>query len=77
MGWYIESIFRRGQLCGRCLRGMDTRNHDELSVLDGEEYDDISIAGSLINEQIDPEPVVQVNVRFPLVFASHIRFRSV
>ncbi|KAL2751528.1 uncharacterized protein V1477_000686 [Vespula maculifrons] len=54
----LEEV-RRGQLCGRCLRGMDTRNHDELSVLDGEEYDDISIAGSLINEQIDPEPVVQ------------------
>ncbi|XP_035723444.1 uncharacterized protein LOC118442208 isoform X2 [Vespa mandarinia] len=54
----LEEV-RRGQLCGRCLRGMDTRNHDELSVLDGEEYDDISIAGSLINEQTDPEPVVQ------------------
>lgn len=53
----LEEV-RRGQLCGRCLRGMDTRNHDELSVLDGEEYDDISIAGSLINEQPDPEPTV-------------------
>ncbi|XP_015187069.1 PREDICTED: probable serine/threonine-protein kinase DDB_G0276461 isoform X2 [Polistes dominula] len=55
----LEEV-RRGQLCGRCLRGMDTRNHDELSVLDGEEYDDISLAGSLINEQQpDPEPTVQ------------------
>ncbi|KAI4499028.1 hypothetical protein M0802_005894 [Mischocyttarus mexicanus] len=54
----LEEV-RRGQLCGRCLRGMDTRNYDELSVLDGEEYDDISIAGSLINEQPDPEPTVQ------------------
>ncbi|KAL0125687.1 hypothetical protein PUN28_004632 [Cardiocondyla obscurior] len=46
----LEEV-RRGQLCGRCLRGMDTTTHDELSImLDQEEYDDISMAESLISE---------------------------
>lgn len=54
----LEEV-RRGQLCGRCLRGMDISNHDELSVLDGEEYDDISIVGSLTNEQPESESTVQ------------------
>ncbi|XP_020289686.1 cerebellar degeneration-related protein 2 isoform X2 [Pseudomyrmex gracilis] len=46
----LEEV-RRGQLCGRCLRGMNTRTHDELSImLDQEEYDDISMAESLVNE---------------------------
>ncbi|KAK2583232.1 hypothetical protein KPH14_009250 [Odynerus spinipes] len=54
----LEEV-RRGQLCGRCLRGMDSKNHDELSVLDSEDYDVISIAGSLINEQPHSEPTVQ------------------
>ncbi|XP_032667799.1 cerebellar degeneration-related protein 2 isoform X2 [Odontomachus brunneus] len=56
----LEEV-RRGQLCGRCLRGMDTRTHDELSImLDQEEYDDISMAESLISEnQRDLEPIVQ------------------
>lgn len=41
---------------------MDTRTHDELSImLDQEEYDDISMAESLINEnQRDSELTVQV-----------------
>ncbi|XP_072747328.1 uncharacterized protein Centrocortin isoform X1 [Anoplolepis gracilipes] len=56
----LEEV-RRGQLCGRCLRGMDTRAHDELSImLDQEEYDDISVAESLISEtQRDSEQTVQ------------------
>ncbi|CAL1689655.1 unnamed protein product [Lasius platythorax] len=56
----LEEV-RRGQLCGRCLRGMDTRTHDELSImLDQEEYDDISVAESLISEnQRDSEQTVQ------------------
>lgn len=56
----LEEV-RRGQLCGRCLRGMDTRTHDELSImLDQEEYDDISVAESLISEtQRDTEQTVQ------------------
>lgn len=55
-------LYRRDQLCGRCLRGMDTRAHDELSImLDQEEYDDISMAESLIGEnQRESEPIVQV-----------------
>ncbi|XP_014485809.1 PREDICTED: uncharacterized protein LOC106750183 isoform X2 [Dinoponera quadriceps] len=56
----LEEV-RRGQLCGRCLRGMDTRTHDELSImLDQEEYDDISMAESLIgeNNQRDSEPII-------------------
>ncbi|XP_011155146.2 BICD family-like cargo adapter 1 isoform X2 [Harpegnathos saltator] len=58
----LEEV-RRGQLCGRCLRGMDTRTHDELSImLDQEEYDDISVAESLIGEnQRDSELMVQDN----------------
>lgn len=56
----LEEV-RRGQLCGRCLRGMDTRTHDELSImLDQEEFDDISMAESLISEnQRDSEMTVQ------------------
>ncbi|XP_076674740.1 cerebellar degeneration-related protein 2-like isoform X2 [Andrena cerasifolii] len=55
----LEEV-RRGQLCGRCLRGMEIKPHDELSVmLDQEEYDDISIAESLIDTQRDTEPVTQ------------------
>lgn len=55
------NVYRRGQLCGRCLRGLD-KTHDELSIiLNQEEYDDISIAESLINDTLrEPEPVAQV-----------------
>ncbi|CAD1473839.1 unnamed protein product, partial [Heterotrigona itama] len=56
----LEEV-RRGQLCGRCLRGMESKTHDELSVmLNQEEYDDISMAESLINDsQRDTESVTQ------------------
>ncbi|KOX71438.1 Cerebellar degeneration-related protein 2-like [Melipona quadrifasciata] len=56
----LEEV-RRGQLCGRCLRGMESKTHDELSVmLNQEEYDDISMAESLINDnQHDTESVTQ------------------
>lgn len=61
----LEEV-RRGQLCGRCLRGMDTRTHDELSImLDQEEYDDISMAESLVSEnQRDSELTVQEVTNF-------------
>lgn len=40
---------------------MDTRTHDELSIMLEEEYDDISVAESLASEtQRDPEQTVQV-----------------
>ncbi|KAK1133548.1 hypothetical protein K0M31_011352 [Melipona bicolor] len=56
----LEEV-RRGQLCGRCLRGMESKTHDELSVmLNQEEYDDIGMAESLINDnQHDTESVTQ------------------
>ncbi|XP_011331499.1 cerebellar degeneration-related protein 2 isoform X2 [Ooceraea biroi] len=56
----LEEV-RRGQLCGRCLRGIGTEAHDELSImLDQEEYDDISMAESLISEnQRDSEQAMQ------------------
>ena len=55
----LEEV-RRGQLCGRCLRGMEIKPHDELSVmLNQEEYDDISMAESLIDTQRETEPVTQ------------------
>ncbi|XP_015595512.1 cerebellar degeneration-related protein 2 isoform X2 [Cephus cinctus] len=46
----LEEV-RQGHLCGRCLRSVDTRTHDELSVmLDHEEDDDISTAESFVND---------------------------
>lgn len=56
---------------------MDTRTHDELSImLDQEEYDDISMAESLISEnQRDSELITQV---FPLLSSIwFIFFRTV
>ncbi|CAK9805784.1 Cerebellar degeneration-related protein 2-like [Anthophora plagiata] len=56
----LEEV-RQGHLCGRCLRGMETKTHDDLSVmLNQEEYDDISIAESLMNDsQRDTESLSQ------------------
>ena len=56
----LEEV-RRGQLCGRCLRGMESKTHDELSImLNQEEYDDISMAESFINDtQRDTVSVTQ------------------
>ncbi|XP_017795241.1 PREDICTED: cerebellar degeneration-related protein 2 isoform X2 [Habropoda laboriosa] len=56
----LEEV-RLGHLCGRCLRGMETKTHDDLSVmLNQEEYDDISMAESLINDsQRDTESLNQ------------------
>lgn len=54
---------------------MDTRTHDELSImLDQEEYDDISVAESLISEtQRDTEQTVQVSsISFPS-YSIHFR----
>ena len=54
---------------------MDTTTHDELSImLDQEEYDDISMAESLISEnQRDSELTVQVFLLlfFFNIFANH------
>lgn len=63
------NFYRRGQLCGRCLRGLDSKTHDELSVmLNQEEYDDISMAESLINDsQRDTESLTQVIVSYILL----------
>lgn len=63
------NFYRRGQLCGRCLRGLDSKTHDELSVmLNQEEYDDISMAESLINDsQRDTESLTQVILSYILL----------
>lgn len=59
-------MFREGKLCGRCLRGCDTRTHDELSImLDAEEDDDLSIAESYLNDsRCDSDTLVQVSAGF-------------
>ncbi|XP_076755095.1 uncharacterized protein LOC143425914 isoform X2 [Xylocopa sonorina] len=56
----LEEV-RRGQLCGRCLRGMESSTHDDLFVmLNQEEYDDISVAESLVHDsQRDTESLPQ------------------
>ncbi|XP_076656328.1 cerebellar degeneration-related protein 2-like isoform X2 [Halictus rubicundus] len=56
----LEEV-RRGHLCGRCLRGMETKTHDEISVmLDQEECDVMSMAESLISDsQRDIESLTQ------------------
>ncbi|XP_015110251.1 cerebellar degeneration-related protein 2 isoform X2 [Diachasma alloeum] len=54
----LEEV-RQGKLCGRCLRGCDTRTHDELSImLDQEEDDDLSIAESSLNDSHRESDVV-------------------
>ncbi|XP_011311939.1 uncharacterized protein centrocortin isoform X2 [Fopius arisanus] len=54
----LEEV-RQGKLCGRCLRGCDTRAHDELSImLDQEEDDDFSIAESSLNDSHRESDVV-------------------
>jgi len=59
---YDKRLRRRGQLCGRCLRGVDMGMHDELSImLNQEEYDDISIAESLISENQRDSEQIQVS----------------
>ncbi|XP_033332739.1 cerebellar degeneration-related protein 2-like isoform X2 [Megalopta genalis] len=56
----LEEV-RRGHLCGRCLRGMETKTHDEISVmLDQEELDVINMAESIISDsQRDTESLTQ------------------
>ncbi|XP_017762362.1 PREDICTED: cerebellar degeneration-related protein 2-like isoform X2 [Eufriesea mexicana] len=56
----LEEV-RRGQLCGRCLRGMESKTHDELAVmLNQEEYDDINMAETLVTDnQCNTESIVQ------------------
>lgn len=56
----LEEV-RRGHLCGRCLRGMETKTHDEISImLDQEELDVISMAESVISDsQRDTESLTQ------------------
>ncbi|XP_033226706.1 uncharacterized protein LOC117179141 isoform X2 [Belonocnema kinseyi] len=50
----LEEV-RQGHLCGRCLRGMNVRNHEELTLMldrngDIPEVDDMSLADSLVHE---------------------------
>ncbi|XP_015512223.1 uncharacterized protein centrocortin isoform X2 [Neodiprion pinetum] len=46
----LEEV-RQGLLCGRCLRGVDNRTHDALSImLDQEEDDDLSLIESMTTE---------------------------
>ncbi|PSN37411.1 hypothetical protein C0J52_21228 [Blattella germanica] len=46
----LEEV-RQGQLCGRCLRNVDSRGHDQLSLmLDHEEEEDASVVNSIISE---------------------------
>ncbi|KAJ9593034.1 hypothetical protein L9F63_015303, partial [Diploptera punctata] len=46
----LEEV-RQGQLCGRCLRNLDSRGHDELSLmLDHEEEEDSSVVNSIVSE---------------------------
>lgn len=65
---YNPNVFllfcRQSQLCGRCLRGMNSRGHDELSaILDHEEEEEqLSLAESLAAEGIlNPDTSLQVN----------------
>ncbi|KAF7996046.1 hypothetical protein HCN44_009831 [Aphidius gifuensis] len=64
----LEEV-RQGKLCGRCLRGCDTRTHDELSImLDAEEDDDLSIAESYLNDsRCDSDTLVQDLNNSPVV----------
>ncbi|XP_017875911.1 cerebellar degeneration-related protein 2-like isoform X2 [Ceratina calcarata] len=46
----LEEV-RQGQLCARCLRGMESRTHDDLFVmLNQEEYDEINISRTDTND---------------------------
>ncbi|XP_048516102.1 cerebellar degeneration-related protein 2 isoform X2 [Athalia rosae] len=46
----LEEV-RQGHLCGRCLRGVDNRTHDALSImLDQEEDDDLSLIDSITTD---------------------------
>lgn len=46
----LEEV-RQGHLCGRCLRGVDNRAHDALSImLDQEEDDDLSLIESITTD---------------------------
>ncbi|XP_021931281.1 cerebellar degeneration-related protein 2 isoform X3 [Zootermopsis nevadensis] len=47
----LEEV-RQGHLCGRCLRNMDSRGHDELSMMldHEEEEEDGSVVNSVVSE---------------------------
>ncbi|KAK7869309.1 hypothetical protein R5R35_012873 [Gryllus longicercus] len=45
----LEEV-RQGQLCRRCLRAIDTRGQDELSLVMDREDDDISVVNSVTSE---------------------------
>jgi hypothetical protein len=59
---YFNS-FRQGHLCGRCLRNVDSRGHDELSMmLDQEEEEDASVANSAVSETHRSMVMLQIQV---------------
>ncbi|KAJ8679561.1 hypothetical protein QAD02_015348, partial [Eretmocerus hayati] len=56
----LEEV-RQGHLCGRCLRGTDSRPYDELSVhlLDNEEDDELSLTESFAESIRDADTTLQ------------------
>ncbi|XP_066598427.1 cerebellar degeneration-related protein 2 isoform X2 [Prorops nasuta] len=72
----LEEV-RQGHLCGRCLRSVDSKIHDEL--LDYEEYDDLSIAEAFMSESQlqETEPLVQETSRKSVAAAPEERNGSV
>ncbi|XP_069697871.1 cerebellar degeneration-related protein 2-like isoform X2 [Periplaneta americana] len=56
----LEEV-RQGHLCGRCLRNVDSRGHDELSLmLDHEEEEDASVVNSIVSETHRSMVVLQI-----------------
>lgn len=56
--------FRQGHLCGRCLRNIDSRGHDELSMmLDHEEEEDASVVNSVVSETHRSMIMLQIQVQ--------------
>lgn len=60
---YFNS-FRQGHLCGRCLRNMDSRGHDELSMMldHEEEEEDGSVVNSVMSETHRSMIMLQIQV---------------
>jgi hypothetical protein len=59
---YFNS-FRQGHLCGRCLRNIDSKGHDELSMmLDHEEEEDASVVNSIVSETHRSMIMLQIQV---------------
>ncbi|XP_008217931.1 uncharacterized protein LOC100115491 isoform X2 [Nasonia vitripennis] len=54
----LEEV-RQGHLCGRCLRGTDSRAQDELSVMLDQEDDEVSLAESFAESLRDVDSTLQ------------------